>query len=289
MNPIRSFLLSCCVILMTISGPALAGDTGDSVRIGNDQIQLPPASLAEWYKPLNKRQVWLHTMFRLRQSMQAVELYLQRDDAEQLARWADKLQKTYAKIPEMVPEWTGASRQPIARSLLQAAQRDDRIQVAKDLKRLQKFCDGCHMEWQPLVSAIYRSPDYSKAVVIDSLSGNSLHYPEAMQQLSQTLGVLKISREDGALQEARAMTRQLQRQLADLGEGCADCHRDDLSAERILGAEIQQAFTALEQALHEPHEPKQSGRALGTIGFKVCGRCHSIHRTLGDLRNWITR
>ncbi|MCK5336958.1 MAG: hypothetical protein KAQ67_12390, partial [Gammaproteobacteria bacterium] len=39
----------------------------DSVK-----LDTPPASLEKWYKPANKRQVWLHTMFRLRREMQAI-------------------------------------------------------------------------------------------------------------------------------------------------------------------------------------------------------------------------
>ena len=43
-------------------------------------IDTPPASLEKWYKPANKRQVWLHTMFRLRREMQAISEYAEQND-----------------------------------------------------------------------------------------------------------------------------------------------------------------------------------------------------------------
>ena len=40
----------------------------------------PPASLEKWYKPANERQVWLHTMFRLRREMQAISEYAEKNE-----------------------------------------------------------------------------------------------------------------------------------------------------------------------------------------------------------------
>ena len=68
-------------------------------------LKEPPASLAAWYKPQNKRQVWLHTMFKLRREMLAVEIYAKDQDSASLQNWAAKLIKDYLKIAEMVPEW----------------------------------------------------------------------------------------------------------------------------------------------------------------------------------------
>ncbi|MCW8886016.1 MAG: hypothetical protein OQK12_12315 [Motiliproteus sp.] len=250
-------------------------------------VDLPPQSLAQWYKPQNKRQVWLHTMFRLRQSMQAVDYYLDANDDASLKRWSKILLDTYAKLPKMVPEWENATRQGVAKSLHQAAMDGDHQGVAKQRKRLQKFCDGCHLEWQPLVSAYYRSPDYRK-VEVETKRHGVVDYPAMMQQLSATLGVLKITREDGDMPKARQAAKQLQSELDELGSSCQQCHRSESSYEQVLGKEIQQEFDRLQTALVAPHDPKKSGRPLGMIGFKVCGRCHSLHRTLGDLRNWVS-
>ena len=250
-------------------------------------VVLPPESLAKWYKPLNKRQVWLHSMFKLRQSMQAIDYYLGKNDAEMLRKWAGILQSTYAKLPEMVPEWRNATRQHISVSLQTAAQDGDFKKVAKERKRLQKFCDACHQQWQPLVTALYRSPDYSNVMVTDSLSGETLTFPKMMQKISTTLGLLKIKREDGFIEEARESADLLEDELQDLAGSCSNCHRDNVSTERILGPDLASEFQSLRKALVEPHDPKISGKHLGAIGFTVCGRCHSVHRTLGDLRKWV--
>jgi hypothetical protein len=77
--------------------PAFADD-----RVGLDK---PPASLEKWYKPANKRQVWLHTMFRLRREMQAIREYAEQDDQPGMKKWIARLDKDYNKIADMVPEW----------------------------------------------------------------------------------------------------------------------------------------------------------------------------------------
>ena len=55
-----------CVLVLSI--PLSSGAAEDETQ-GFDAL---PESLARWYKPENKRQVWLHTMFAMRRELQAV-------------------------------------------------------------------------------------------------------------------------------------------------------------------------------------------------------------------------
>ena len=82
--------------LVTAAVPADAGDTVS--------LDVPPASLEQWYKPANKRQVWLHTMFRLRREMQAIGEYAEQNDRAAMDKWIKRLEKDYKKIADMVPE-----------------------------------------------------------------------------------------------------------------------------------------------------------------------------------------
>ena len=50
-------------------------------------VKTPPTSLAKWYKPENKRQEWLHTMFNLRREIQAIEIYTDSQEPENLNKW----------------------------------------------------------------------------------------------------------------------------------------------------------------------------------------------------------
>lgn len=245
-------------------------------------IELPPTSLAQWYKPENKRQVWLHTMFRLRQSLQAVEIYSQQGDQQQLIKWAGILQESYAELAMMVPEWEDETRQQAAKKLLTYAKNGDSKKLAKSITQLNKICEGCHQQWKAVVTTLYRSPDYSKLSVTVAQASHS--YSDFMEDLADTLGVLKIAREDEKLATARQAVTKLGEQLDQLSNSCSDCHRDPQPRERILGSATKDSLKALHAALNEPHDPKESGRHLGTVGFTVCGRCHSIHRTLGDIR-----
>ena len=77
---------------------------------GEVSLKKPPASLEEWYKPANKRQVWLHTMFRLRREMQAIAEYAKQNEPAAnnqvvMQKWIKRLQQDYNKIADMVPEW----------------------------------------------------------------------------------------------------------------------------------------------------------------------------------------
>ena len=50
--------------------------SGATAAIAEDDLEVnltkPPASIGEWYKPSNKRQVGLHPRFRLRPEMAAI-------------------------------------------------------------------------------------------------------------------------------------------------------------------------------------------------------------------------
>ena len=74
----RYFIILQTIILLVAAG--LVFKHQDKAKL----IKTPPIELAKWYKPENKRQVWLHTMFKLRREMQAVEFYAQQQDAEHM-------------------------------------------------------------------------------------------------------------------------------------------------------------------------------------------------------------
>lgn len=259
-----------------------AGETAEQIR-----LQMPPASLAQWYKPQNKRQVWLHTMFRLRQALQAVELYADQGNRELLLRWAEELQQRYAELPEMVPEWRENTRQALAAAVVADARAGDVSALAESVKRLKRKCAGCHREWKGVVTALYRSPDYAEVAVPAAAGLRDTEFLESMEWLADSLNRIKIGREDEQLAAARAATQRIGAQLKQLKGSCRQCHRDPQSGERILGEATWKTLADLEAALQAPHDPKQSGHHLGTLGFTVCGRCHSIHRTVSDLRTRI--
>ena len=280
-------LLFTCLAGLLLPGKSLHAENNQDVAGDTRQvlIEIPPESLANWYKPDNKRQVWLHTMFRLRQALQAVEIYVERDDKERLVQWASILHETYATVPDMVPQWRDASRQHLAADILAFAKTAEYQKLYDRIEQLQKACNDCHQKWQAPVTAIYRSPDYHK-LKVKTVQGDQ-SFIDFMHRVANTLGILKIAREDGELETARKATKTLARQFEELGTTCATCHKEAQSKERILGKTTFETLALLENALTEPHDPKVSGQHLGTIGFSVCGRCHGVHRTLGMLRSQI--
>jgi len=273
---IKSLLLTGTLILLSISG---------TTQAETEKIVMPPASLAQWYKPVNKRQVWLHTMFRLRREMQAVKEYARHKDLTGTKKWGQRLAKSYRKIPEMVPEWQDKVRLDWADILETAALKGNFKQVLRAYDKLDASCNLCHQDFQPLVAALYRSPDFSSQQV--EFKGRTIHYHKFMELLSNTVNRIKIATEDRHQQIAKRSLKQLKNQLQALGKSCNQCHRDSIPKERILGRTTQKLLRGLGESIQN-NKPKQAGRFLGEAAVAICARCHGVHRTLSDLKQFLT-
>ncbi|MBW2713024.1 MAG: hypothetical protein JRC77_04665 [Deltaproteobacteria bacterium] len=249
------------------------------------QISLPPDSIAQWYKPQNKRQVWLHLMFRLRTDMGAIELYAESGNKKKLVKWAEALEKNYAKIPEMVPEWSSEVDLKHARALRKAAKAGNLEKVRRNATQLRKTCNRCHQQWGASTAALYRSPDFSNVTLVDSRSRKKISYAKAMRKMSRSLVKLKVARTDGNFKTAREAAIDIEKRLHDLGTSCAECHDDKATQARYLGTETFDTMKALRSSLTKAQDPKLSRQHLRTLGADICGSCHGAHRTLSDLRN----
>jgi len=275
---IKPLLLAYTLIIFSVSGTAQA-------ETEKTTITLPPSSLALWYKPANKRQVWLHTMFKLRREMQAVEEYAVQKDAIGTKKWGKRLAKNYRKIAEMVPEWQNKVRLDWADTLESAAQQENYKQVLRTHKKLQESCNLCHQDFQALAAALYRAPDFSSHQI--TLQNKTVRYDKFMELLTATVNRIKIATEDQRPQVATRSLKQLKNQLQALGTNCEKCHRDNIPKERILGANTQQILSKLEESI-QSNQPKQTGRFLGEAAVAICARCHGVHRALSDLKQFLS-
>lgn len=251
-------------------------------------LPLPPASLAEWYKPKNERQVWLHTMFSLRREMQAVAEYAASGDKALMAKWGERFVDHYRKIAEMVPEWRDELDYEGLRQLEDAIGQGDAGQVPMALKELGRSCTSCHREYRATTAMIYRTPDFGKIQVVGEEGEPARDYPEVMQELSTLINRIKIAADDSREQAGLEALEQLQRRLDQLGRSCADCHRDPQPEARILGDLTREALQGLEQGLAQG-DKKLAGRSLGSAAVYACARCHAIHRAPYDMRERLLR
>ena len=274
--------LHLCLLLLTLITPLWA----EEKPVEQHELALPPESLAQWYKPANKRQVWLHTMFRLRREMQAVSHYADQGNQPFTLKWAQRLRSDYHKISEMVPEWEDLLEERWADRLQQAAQTGDFETILLAQKKLTRSCEDCHDAFRALAATLYRVPDYGQQVVTDAASGNEIGYPELMQQLSRSVNLIKIASEDGQWKTAQGALEQLNIQLDSLAQSCGNCHQDDAPGRRILGSETQQLLTSLKHSIQQ-QEKKETGKLLGKTAVVACARCHSTHRTLGDMKQFL--
>ncbi|WJW75486.1 hypothetical protein QVG61_13500 [Thiohalobacter sp. IOR34] len=237
-------------------------------------LKKPPPSLARWYKPANKRQVWLHNMFKLRREMQALRFYAGRDDGTHLRKWSERFSEHYRKIAEMVPEWNGKLDMRAVSDLQQAVQGNQPEGVKRALDQIAKSCDACHADYRAVTAAIYRAADFSTLRV-----GGTVGFEAHMEQLSSQVNLIKIAAEDGAVDLALSALVDLERGMAALGQTCVRCHEKDPrpypddAARRTL----ERLKTALRTGT-----ARDQGRELGSLAVQACARCHGTHRLAYD-------
>ncbi len=240
-----------------------------------------PDSLAKWYKPENKRQVWLHTMFGLRRELQAVQQYSASGDLDGVKKWSGKLLKHFRKLPVMAPEWKDRIDLETAARLEAVVARGDMKQARLISRELSKNCRQCHKRFQLLTRLRYRSADFS-AIKIDD-NGKPVRFSRYKNRMIHSLNRIKIAASDQHWRQASDALSTLRQQLQTFGQICVRCHKGKEPRLRILGDESRRDFTRLEQGLQQ-HDLKLAGQSLGAAAVHVCARCHGIHRSLSEIR-----
>ena len=259
-----------CLIVLGILGVVYTHQ--DKVIV----LKKPPESLAQWYKPQNKRQVWLHTMFKLRREMQAVEIYATTQDAENLQKWAAKLDKDYRKIAKMVPEWQKRLDLTALAEIQQSVQENRYEDVTHGLKILGENCQSCHADFRAVSATLYRAPDFSEMNVAPATSLSS-----HMRTLNEAVNRIKIGFVDDRNEAALSALSDLRDGMNTLGGVCINCHKN--TTQPYPDAEMTQALTNLEQSL-QTGTLQDKGKALGTLAVMACAVCHGTHRLSYDTK-----
>ncbi len=244
-------------------------------------VKTPPKTLAKWYKPENKRQVWLHNMFKLRREMQAVTFYAEQEDNQHLQKWAQSLGEHYLKIAEMVPSWDNKLDKTTLSNLMASVAEQNYSKALTAVNSLQDSCDSCHDDYQALTALTYRTPDFSKIEITPDLNFNS-HMKTLITQVNQ----IKIASEDGMTDLALASLGDLKQGMDELGKVCTDCHKKDKKP--YPNQQMNNTLISLESSL-KTGTLKEQGRDLGTLAVLACARCHGTHRIASGAKNLLTR
>ncbi len=276
------FIILQCLLVVVV---------GVIAYLHNDRvimIKKPPASLAQWYRPENKRQVWLHTMFKLRREMQAVEFYSDNNNTQQLSEWVDSLNKDYLKIADMVPEWNKKLDMDAVDDLQRSVKNNNQQGILIALDKLTESCNACHLDYRAVSAAMYRAPDFSSIEISAPMSFN-----KHMTELSQQINQIKIASRNGAREAALLSLSNLTQGINTLGKTCSNesCHKKDM---RLYPDDnIKNTINRLAETLRVG-KFKEQGKELGTLAVLACARCHGTHRIAYDIRevfvssqNWL--
>jgi mono/diheme cytochrome c family protein len=249
-------------------------------------LPAPPPELARWYKPQNERQVWLHNMFQLRRTLQAVEMYLETGDRQRALAWAERFREHYGAVAEMVPAWSEEIDGEAVERLVAALGPAGTGSAGHELRRIRLTCKSCHGDYRAVVAALYRAPDYGSITVAGEGEEASQTLAEAMESLSHEVNGVLIALQDERPAAGAGHAAALERGLERIRPSCASCHRDAPPVERILGAATEEALRMLREAI-AAGDQRAAGRQVAEVAVTVCARCHGVHRTLGDLRRVI--
>jgi hypothetical protein len=263
-------ILSCYVTLPLADGNAVT-------------LKKPPETLKNWYKPINKRQVWLHNMFRLRRELLAINDYSQSQQEKLLKQWFKEFKKDYLEIGKMIPEWEKFLDISKLEKLQTAVEKNDYTAIPKLLVVLQNNCENCHSDYQAVSRLIYRGADFSKHKVVDLNTGHRIHYDKAMNGLSNAVNRIKIALHDHFYPQAIEFIKPLESQLENIAATCSDCHKQSDEQRNYVFSASSTTLEELKQALKKK-DNKQARISLGTFAVKVCARCHSLHRTTAEIK-----
>lgn len=270
----RYFIILQAIILLIAAG--LIYKHQDKARL----VKTPPIELAQWYKPENKRQVWLHNMFKLRREMQAVAFYADEQDAEHLAKWVGQLNEHYLKIAEMIPAWQQKLALETMRELTIATEQKDFSSVLVQHKTLQQSCNACHDDYQAITALTYRTADFSTIQITPQLS-----FVEHMDTLTRQVNQIKISAQDDNKVLALSSLASLNDEMKVLGGVCVDCHKKE--GITYPSDAMKKTLSSLKTSL-ESGTAKQQGRDLGTLAVLACARCHGTHRIAYGAKKHLT-
>ena len=271
----RYFIVLQVIILLIVGGLVYKHQNKVSL------VKTPPVELAQWYKPENKRQVWLHNMFKLRREMQAIDFYSKQQNSKYLAKWVEQLDKHYLKIADMVPSWQRKLDMQTMLALSNASAAKDYPLVDLHLKKLQQSCDSCHDDYQAITTLTYRSADFSAIEVNENTP-----YIEHMNTLTQQINQIKISAQDGFMEQAMSALTQLDLNMNELGESCINCHTTERKSypSELMNKTLLSLKTALISGT-----AKEQGKELGMLAVLACGSCHGTHRITSDVKKQLTR
>ncbi|TNF92164.1 MAG: hypothetical protein EP297_13855 [Gammaproteobacteria bacterium] len=263
------FLLQCLLVVII----------GGIIYFHKDRVsmvKLPPASIAQWYKPENKRQVWLHTMFNLRREMQAARYYAENKNAKQLEKWVGELIKHYKKIGEMTPEWNKELDIEAITYLQESAKNHLFQDVSHALDDLNESCESCHTDYRAITATMYRAPDFSSLKISPSIS-----YEAHMKELIKQVNQIKIASVDGMKDIALSSLSDLEKGINTQGKTCSNCHKKGTHV--YPDDKINNTIARLRESL-KTGTLKDQGRELGTLAVLACAQCHGTHRIAYDTR-----
>lgn len=275
----RSLIIMASLIaILSLSNSVIAADAKQTIT-----LKKPPEILAKWYKPANKRQVWLHTMFRLRREILAMNDYSQKGQQAELEKWSQKFIKDYKSIAEMVPQWEEFLYLDKLDKLNLAVKNREYSSISPILKKISKSCMHCHDDYQTVATLMFRSPNFNDRIISEGFSGEKIAYDDIMKELSDSVNRINIAIKDGYYADAQQLIEPLEQQLEHLSTSCGDCHQEDeVPVKRIMNASDSLLPELAEQL--ELKEQRKSGGKLGEFAVKVCAKCHSIHRLSSDLK-----
>jgi len=248
-----------------------------SVSYGkNLKLKDTPPELSNYYPPKSEKMEFVELMHALSVSMTGVVVNVREKDWENAKKWAERLQRNYLKIGEMVSKWDKLLKKKEMDALVNGVKDKNRSAVMINLQTVEKSCVQCHKNYKLSAKVKFHSPDFTGMKLEDPVSGMKYFIEDYMKAMADDMKRLKVYSIDRKKDKARKSGFNFIRRFEGLTQMCGECHTGKKSEDVYFGIDVEKRITALREAIVNV-DVIRIKRNLNWLSENNCGKCHNVH------------
>ncbi|NPA16964.1 MAG: cytochrome c [Aquificae bacterium] len=244
----------------------------------NLKLKDTPPELSNYYPPKSGKMEFLELMHTLSVSMTGVVVNVREKDWENAKKWAERLQRNYLRIGEMVGKWDKLLKKKEMEAVVRAVKEKNPSAVRMNLQTVGKSCVQCHKNYKLSAKVKFHSPDFTGMKLEDPVSGMKYSIEDYMKAMTDDMKRLKVYSIDGKKDRARRAGFNFIKRFEGLTQMCGECHTGKKSEDVYFGIDVEKRVTALREAVVNV-DVIRIKRNLNWLSENNCGKCHNVHET----------
>lgn len=272
----KRLIAGMAVVLGMSSAGVIVRDIGGTETVQAEEIGALPQSLDTQYPPRAKEPRWFLAMLGMGTSFSGVVTDFMESDFSHAEQGYKDFRAQYARVSQMVPEWTDRFPAGPMDALGEALKSRDPAQFMPAVETASKVCHACHVENMTRVQQKYEWDDFGVISVTDPLSKNTVPFRVFMQILDGDLAGVQVDLAQGQVDQARQHATGLAARYGALRESCFACH--DSERHYYVDSSITEMIDKLNAGLKTANVDRGNVQELVQgIGMESCHKCHLVH------------